>query len=374
MAKRTYHPEHKRLFKLGKSGSYFTFVGGEDKSLETDDLETALQHLKFLDETVSFFGAAAFKNKIGDLFPVFLKQKSSELGDRTNKEYEKIWKVFKKDGLDKVALGAFSQKRWLRFCKSRKHNIRDFQNYRNLMHQFLVWCSMYGYIRAVVILKNPKHTRRKRKVILPEHLVLILKEAAKSRGMILTYLTILAIHGPRGVEPRKARWVDVDFENMSMTFRDETVKTRAGRQIPLHPMTVQVLKKHLGRQREAGVRSKWIFPNAVDSKRHMSDTGFKTAWKTCIKNAGLKEFGYTPHDLRSTYEMWLELSALNETQKRKASGASRDVRLNTYVTMTADHLRGAESVVRVPELFEILKAQAIQQLAPTGKLPEKNES
>lgn len=366
MSKRIYHPIHERLFQHRVDGNYSVFIGSKELSLETNDIEKALKHLAFVDESVSFFGAAAFKKTVGDLFPIFLSQKKKETRARTISEYEKVWKVFQKDGLDKLELAKINQKRWLKFCASKKHSIKDFQNHRNLMHQFLVWCSMHEYIRAVVTLQNPKHLRRKRKVIPPEHMILIFQEAQKSRGAILCYLTFLAFHGPRGVEVRKLPWSAISFENRSAVFASETVKTGEGRQIPLNPIMVEILKIHLLRQQQASLRTKWVFPNGNDPKKHMTDTGFMTAWRTCIRNARLKDCGYTPHDIRATYEKWLEMSSLNETQKQKATGASKEVRLRTYVNLTADDLRGAENVVNVPKLIELLQNQTAALGRPTG--------
>lgn len=368
MSKRIYHPEHKKLFQFRKDGNFYTFIGGKEVCLESNDINIALKHLKFLEESNSFFGGLAFNKKVGDLFPVFLKHKEKDLRPSTYKNYIEIAAIFDKAGLYDLQLARMTQKAWLKFCASKVHSIKDFQNHRNLMHQFLVWATMHEYIKAVPILQNPKHIRRKRMVIPTDHILLIFKEAKKSKGGILLYLTFLALQGPRGVEVRKLLKAMVDLENYSAMLSEDTVKTHEARQIPLHPVVVELLKQHFKKHETARIRTKWVFPNAADPKRHMSTSGFKTAWATCVRNAGLKSFGYTLHDWRSTYEKWLEMSALNETQKDKATGASREQRLKTYVrNLTADDLRGAEKVVNIPELIDLLENQTVGLALNTGK-------
>lgn len=356
MAARIYHQEHKRLFQFKEGGSFYTFVSGKDFCLETNNVEKAAKHLIYLDETVSFFGPSAFSKKVGDLFPSFLRHKRKETRASTYYQYEYIWGIFKKAKLDKIVLAKMNQKAWKRFCDNHSHSISDFQNYRNLMHQFLVWCSMHEYIRAVVVLKNPKHKRRKRKQIPNDHALKIFEQAAKSRGGILLYLSMLALLGPRGVEMRKLLKSCVDLERATALLMEDTVKTGNEREIPLHPVIVELLKIQFKHHEKAGIETKWVFPNGNDPKRHMYNTGFRTAWNTCIKKADLEGYGYTMHDWRATYDKWLEMSELKEIQKDKASGKSADVRTKIYINnLTADELRGAESVVQIPGLIELLQ-------------------
>lgn len=362
------------MFQHREGGNFYAFIGSKEVPLKTSDLEKALKHLGYLDDRVLDFGPKAYQKNIGDLFPVFLLQKKKEIRASTYKLYDEIADIFEKADLYKVSLARINQKAWLKFCEHKSHSIKDFQNHRNLMHQFLVWCEMNEYINGVATLKNPKHKRRKRKVITPDHLLLIFKEAQKSRGGILCYLTFLAIHGPRGVEVRKLKKKSISFERRSAIIEEETVKTGEGREIPLNPIMLEILKIHFKRHEAAGIKTEWVFPNANDPKKHMSTTGFMTAWRTCIRNAGLTLCKYTPHDIRSTYEQWLEMSSLNETQKQKAVNASREVRLRTYVTMNADQLRGAEDVVDIPELIELLRSGTVALPSPletTGTIKKK---
>jgi integrase len=359
VAKRIYHPIHERIFQHKVGGNYYVYVGGKEISLKTSDDKKALENLRFLDDQVEDVGAKAFAWTLGQVLEKFLEYKEPDLRPRTIKEYEIISNTFKKHGFSKTKLAKINQRSWEKFCNKAK-TIRDFQNHRNLLHQVLVWSEMKGLLKGVPTIKKPKHKRRKRKVLPPAHMTLLFQAAMISRGNILVYLTFLAFHGPRGGEVRKLKWINVSFEKKSALFTGDTVKTDEEREIPLNDLLIGLLKKHLLKQQDLGIRSPYVFANARDPKRFMSESGFKTAWKTALRKANLLQFGYTPHDLRATYEAWLGKSKeFSSTQKRKMVGADEDVQNRIYITLGADDLRGAENVVQVPDLVRLLESTGI---------------
>ena len=379
MAKRIKSEINKRLFQLRPNGNYYTYVGGEEITLETNDIDKATKHLTFLDNTSSFFGPAAFKYKVKDLFPIYLDEKKKGVRLSTFKEYEKMWRIFEANKIASVRLAEVTQTVWDAFCDRGKHNISDFQNSRNLMHNFLVWCSRKEFIRAVPSFENPKHKRRKRKIIPPEHLNLLFQNA---HGSLLLFMSMALFMGMRRSEIMKLTWKRMDLVERFLILTDEDVKTDDGREVPLNNVVHGLLTQRLKEHQDVRLKSPWVFPNENDPKRHADVGGLKTAWRTCLKRSGLivesedgkKIYQYSFHDFRATYELYSNLSKdFTDTQKEKMVGAQIDVQKRIYVSMKAKHLRGLEEVVsrEVPELIEVVSKKTAALNLYTGNRPVK---
>jgi len=355
VGKRIYSPLNKKLFQHREGGNYYCLISGSEISLETADFEQAQKNFELQSALVSKFGSKAFKYRVRDLFPAFLKKKKPEVRPGTLLGYEKIWKRDLEPGLGKLPIGDVNQKTWLRFCEKRTAN--DFQNHRNLMHQFLVWCEGQGYLLAVPTLKNPKHKRRRRKIIPPEHLAVILQEA---RGSLRLFLSLALFMGMRRSEILKLDWTRVNFDHRSLRLRDIDVKTDEERQIPITKVVLGLLAERLKEQQDAGSKTIWVFPHQDTPKKHMHLEGLMTAWRLALRRCGLAEtvkrpgtkvgykivVQYTWHDFRATYEKYSnKANDFTDTQREKFSGADIDVQRKRYVSMDADDLRGLEEVV-----------------------------
>lgn len=368
MAKRTYSPENGRLFQYKVDGNFYMRMSDTEICLETNDIDQAIENLKVQDALTKRFGTKAFQKKVGVLFPEFLKKKKKDVRLSTFKLYEGIWRTyFLPSRLPKLYLADVNQKSWTAFCE-KNASVKDFQNHRNLMHQFLLWCESNEWITAVPTLKNPKHKRRKRRIIPPEHLKIIFQYA---NGSLLLFLSMALFQGMRRSEVMKLSWLRVDLPTKSLLLGDEDVKTNDGRHIPLNSTVYQLLLNRLKTQQYETIKTPWVFPHANNPKKHASLTGLMTAWRTCLLHCGLADkvfttgnkskykivVQYTWHDLRATFEKYSHKSKdYTDTQKEKMVGADIDVQKRIYVSMDADDLRGLEEVVsiQVPELAQIV--------------------
>ncbi len=376
MAKRIYYKDNERIFQHVPKGQFYCYVGGEEFPLDTNDPEKALTRLEYVDQTSSFFGPAAFKHKVSDIFPMYLDHKKKALRESTYKEYLKIWKVFETTSFGKLKLVEVNQTAWDKFCNSKKHDITDFQNPRNLVHNFLTWCQRRRFIGAVVSLENPVHKRRKRRIIPNDHLAQIFQYAD---GSLLLFLSMALYMGMRRSEIMKLSWSRVNLIERWLSLRDEDVKTGEGREIPLNNIVHSLLVKRL--QEQEHITTKWVFPNGNDPKRPADPGGLKTAWWNVLRKAGLyetdeegnKTWLYSFHDFRATYELYSNLSKdFTDTQKEKMVGAQMDVQKRIYVSMKAKHLIGLEEVVsaQVPELKNIIENKTVALNPGTGRALE----
>lgn len=378
MSKRIYD-ENKRLFRYKVGGNYYTRIGDTELCLETSDIAVAATNLAYQDTLTTRYGAAAYKFKVRDMFPKFLAAKKKELRSSTFQSYEKLWKSYMEKSLGKLYLADVDQKAWDKYCDAHD-SVADFQNHKNLVHSFLVWCAQKRHIGSISVLKNPSHKRRRRKIIPPTHLALIFQRA---HGSLLLFCSMALFMGMRRTEIITLEWLRADLVGKSITLRDEDVKTDDGRHIPMNSTVYSLLVERLSEQQDAKVKTKWVFPNAASSKRHASPSGLMTAWRWCLLDCGLAEkvptkgkkskykivVQYTWHDLRATYEKYSHLAqGFTDTQREKMVGADIDVQKRLYVSMGPDDLRGMEEVVtkQLPELSQIIDRKTVAQKVEAG--------
>lgn len=386
MAKRLYHPTFEKIFQYKDGGNFYFRHGDTDFCLKTSDPTLADKRRKAQEDMFDTFGVESYKIKTNVLFPAFLKKKKKEVRPGTYKLYESIWENYIDPKLGKYPPGKIQQPVWEKFCSSTK-GVSDFQNHRNLMHQFFTWCAMNGKMRAIPILKNPKHKRRKRKIIPPNHLVAIFSRA---RGSLLLFLSMALFMGMRRSEILKLSWDRVDFDRCALRLRDDDVKTDDGREVPMSSVVHHLLVQRLKEQQDAKLKTMWVFPNARTPKRHASLEGLMTAWRWCLLDCGLAEkvkteghkskykivVQYTWHDFRATYEKASHKSKeYTDTQKEKMVGADISVQKRIYVSMDAEDLRGLEEVVsnQMPELAQIIgNKTTVQKVQPGNSRGNKN--
>jgi len=379
MAKRLYHPTFEKIFQYKEGGNFYFRHGDTDFCLKTTDVVLADKRRKAQEDMFDTFGVEAYKIKTEVLFPEFLKKKKKEVRSRTFKLYNSIWETYLEPKLGKYPPAKIQQPVWEKFCASTK-GVSDFQNHKNLLHQFFVWCAMNGKLKAIPILKNPKHKRRKRKIIPPQHLKLIF---GRAHGSLLLFSSMALFMGMRRAEIMTLSWDRVDFDGRSLWLRDQDVKTGEGRQVPLNSVVYGLLVQRLKEQQDAKLKTMWVFPNKKSPKRHASLEGLMTAWRWCLLDCGLAMkagtegrkskykivVDYTWHDFRATYEKASHLSKdYTDTQKEKMVGADISVQKRIYVSMGAEDLRGLEEVVtnQIPELTQIIENKTTVQKVQPG--------
>lgn len=372
MGKRIYCETNRKLYQFKADGKIYCRLGGDDVCLDTNDPVVAEANLALELALRKRFGTVAFKFKVKDLFPKFLKEKKPDLRESTFKSYETIWKDFNQP-LGKHLIGNMNQRAWAAYC-TKKRGKSDFQNHRNLMHQFLVWCEMKEFILAVPTLKNPKHKRRRRKIIPPQHLRMIFQHA---HGSLLLFISMALFMGMRRSEIMGLEWPRLDLIDRLLILRDEDVKTDEGREIPINTVAHQLLLVRKQKQQDENLNTRWVFPHATRPSRHANFGGLMNPWRVCLLRCGLAKKAiskgkmkhkivveYTWHDLRATYEKYSHKSTKHtDTQREKMVGADIDVQRKRYVSMNADDLRGLEEVVstQIPELAAIVGTKFLAQ-------------
>lgn len=379
MPRRLHHPKIKGIFQYREGGNFYTRIAGAvEVCLETNDPVAAESNLIYQKSLVTRFGVNAYKFTVASLFVQFLKDKKRTLRPKTHEFYTRLWDVYLNPSFGKIKIADVNQRSWDRFCK-KNPSLNDFQNYRNLMSGFLVWCSGKGHINALPVIKNPSHKRRRRRIIPPQHLRQIFQQA---QGSLLLFLSMALFQGMRRSEIMLLEWSRVDFDRLSLVLRDMDVKTDEGREMPMNETVRKLLVKRLADQQAGRLATKWVFPHATASRKHADLGGLMSAWRRCLLHCGLAErvtttpgkykivVEYTWHDLRATYEKYSNRALeFTDTQKEKMVGAAIDVQKKIYVTMDADDLRGMELVVsnQVPELAQIIDRKTVVQKVGPGK-------
>jgi len=387
MPKRIYHPKDPELYQRKPGGNFHIWHEGRDKSLGTSDFSKAKKAKEYHRALVSTYGAASFNATFGGIFPEYTKHLWSEVADGgKRKSYiesiEWYWSKYLESFWSKRRLMEFNQVTWDQFCKTikRKFAVSDFTNHRSTMTGFLTWCRGRNLILMWPEVKNPAHKSRKRKIIPPEHLRLIFEHAptvqqwreemaarkpSRNRrkrselkrfivpGGLRLFLACYLFQGMRREEITKLTISRVNLKRMYIVLRDDDVKTKDAREIPLNRYVAALLLERFNLLDELRIKTKYVFPNARDTTRPMTSSGFKTVWAKVLEKAEIKDLGYTWHDFRATFEKAMSMSKdFTDVQKEKMVGASLKVQSKIYISMDADDLRGLENVIQVPGLTE----------------------
>jgi integrase len=373
---RIYHPNDKDLFQRKPDGNFYIWLKGTDHCLETNDFKQAQAAKEYHKALATVYGVSAFKATFGKVFPQYEVFLDSQVRAKARREsyVESIkwyWTKYLRTYWAPRKLVEFNQITWDEYCKrtKRKFEVSDFTNHRSTLTSFLSWARARNLILAWPEVKNPAHKSRKRKIIPSEHLTLIFggvptlsdwhklskvekkKLIGKGRvvipGGLRLFMAFYLFEGMRRKEITDLTFDRVDLEQMHIILGDEDVKTNEGREIPLNNFVANLLRERIKFMEEMGIRSKFVFPNARDLKRPMSESGFKLTWHKLIEKVGLKRAGYTWHDFRATFEKAMNMSKdFTDMQKEKMAGSSLKVQSKRYVSMNANDLRGLEEVVK----------------------------
>lgn len=333
-----------------KGDVYYYRKGSVEISLDTKVEAEAFAAQDIIEAKSKAFGVNALRLTAGDLFPKYLRYCEIDGGYRARslKEIQDIVRLYLNPHFKKMKLADITESAWIKYTK--KKEVRDYANHRKVMNLFLKWCRENDYYYGRPQFSIPDHKRRRRRILTPDQIKLLFQHAD---GGFLLFSVLTLMHHFRSGEAIKAEVALIDLDRAFIKLRDEAVKTGQGRPVPLNSFAIELIKKRLS---ERKVKSKWLFENARDPKRHMSDSGFKTAWHTVQRRAEGALDGVTWHDFRATGEKYSHKSKdFTDTQREKFSGASIDVQKRIYVSMDADDLRGLENAVQVDGLDDILK-------------------
>lgn len=120
-----------------------------------------------------------------------------------------------------------------------------------------------------------------------------LEEAKMSEGSKLA-LRLQLVTAQRKGEILSAAWSDLDLDDTVWTIPAEKSKNGLPHRVPLTDMAVELLSAI----KEESGESRWLFPSAIYSNRHVTETSVNHALRLNLDVFGLEPF--TPHDLRRT--------------------------------------------------------------------------
>jgi integrase len=245
----------------------------------------------------------------------------------------------------------------VRYCK--RSLVSDLKNHRKVFASFLKWCVWSGYLRvAPDISYLPEHVRRPRRIIKPHELELLFKNA---NGSLLLFLSIALYNGLRRTEIMTLTKERVNLKDRYIVIPKKFNKLVRERSLPINKTVAALLDARIKEHVRLGIKTKWIFPNALSAARHADLSGLKTAWRTTKNKAGLTDI--TWHDFRATFEKDMNKhNQFTDMQKEKFADASLKVQKDIYVNMDHEDLRGLENSVKLPMLEKIIKAKL-----PSGK-------
>lgn len=362
------------LFKQGKS--YIYRRGDFEQSLGKFPSDAkAIQAKEVFELLRNRLGAEAFEWRTKDLFGSYLKERESEtrgeisgrrvLSRRTVQEIRLIWEKHLRPFFANRKIADIDAVLWNEYC--RRSELADLTNHRKVMRTFLAWCEQNGKLRYIPNLKIPSIIRRKRRTLTPNEIKAVLSH---SQGSLLVFVSLYLFMGVRRSEQIRAKWENVDFDQMAFIIPDDTTRTRKGRVIPMNRFVASLLAQHKANQVEHGIVTPWVFPKSGKPSQHATEDMPNKAWSTMIRNAGLEDTDIEPHDLRATFEHYANKRAdFTDTQREKMAGASIQTQRRIYLHgFQAEDLRGLEEVVRFEGLDQTVEAKLVSK---PGEKPGK---
>jgi integrase/recombinase XerD len=194
----------------------------------------------------------------------------------------------------------------------RKLSTSSRANRVSVMRTFFSWLAeRYDVVNPAANLHRPKKQRKARKRLTSDDVYRLMRACESDRDKVVVYL--LAMTGMRRGDLRKMRWRDVNFKQRMLII--PLGKGRKGREVPLPPPLVSLLRDVAGRLQESGEYhpDNYVSPRTID---HPMPTGghahkvyhnrmqgeaaaYKLLHRLAVK-AGV-QLPLSPHDLRRYY-------------------------------------------------------------------------
>lgn len=176
-----------------------------------------------------------------------------------------------------------------------------------------------------------------------------------------TITSFLLESGERVGEALATRWVDVDFDDATVTVVHS--KTAAGRRVI--PMTSLCKSSLLAWRSATTGMSDYVFFNPQNPTMHIRSV--KTAWRNALKTAGLSHFPL--YSCRHSYATRLSAAGVPDAIIDQLLGHSRRDILSHYTARVPEYLRDAVS--RLEDLRHS-KEGAVPSLNGSKSLPSRS--
>jgi integrase len=341
---------------LYPNGRYYYRRGDKEVSLKTKSFKEALNSKRLLEAKDDDILRMSLSIRVRDAAREYLIDRENDFlrGDirgstllHSKKYLDPIVDLF-----GSVPVAKLDSVKW----ESEKRKIKgnSIVNLRSVLSHFMKWCVKRGYRTTLPIFEVGRITRRPRRILKPFEVEAIW---AHAEGNLRIFLMLALGLGMRRSEVMTLEWAQVSFEEGAIFLPASKTKTKKDRYVTMPPSVVEAL-----RARKKLSSSEWVFPNALDPKRHADKSGLKTAWHTCLKKAGLGKGSYTWHDLRATCEQYAhKRKDVTDTQLEKYFGASADVQRRIYVQGGIDFVRGVENTALLPQSQDMGKTRGKEQ-------------
>lgn len=340
------HTEHINIKRHPETGVYYFKRGAIEESLRTKDWKDAKARVAVKIIQLEAAGTAAATLIVEDLASQYRADRYADpdLSEGTLREMDYIFSRHLLPHFGSKKLIDITSGAWKKYCDKKRG--LDLSNHRKTLWGLLKWCQDQDFIAAMPnISRIPRYSRRKRRIIKPAELREIFTHAD---GSLRVFLTLALYNGLRRKEIMTLKWKNISLDEKYLAIEKQDNKRRRSRSIPFNDIVLSVLTA-----RRKSVKGSWVFPHALDPKRHADLGGLKTAWRTCLKRAGLEDI--TWHDFRATYEKHLHKSTEHtDMQKEKFADATMEVQKRIYVSMDHEDLRGLETVVQVEGLESLI--------------------
>ncbi len=143
--------------------------------------------------------------------------------------------------------------------------------------------------------------------------------------------------GLRAHELFTLRWDMVNLSEGYITVSAKYSKNKETKALPLHPKAIEVLKELKAQQEEKGITHGYVFTNSLGKPYSPDWDGYKRAFKTACKKAGIENFRF--HDLRHTFASYLVMSGVDLYTVQELMRHSSPRMTKRYAHLSPEHIR-----------------------------------
>lgn len=186
---------NRRIVWYPKQKKYYARLkGGKERSLDTDDFKKAERRLEIMQSQKDPVLRANLRVKVKDVTPDYIQSRKNDVRDGRirQSQFDKVMALL--DGyllpyFGKSSIAKIDSQDWEEFVRhtQAKTNVKDFSNLRAVFSHLMKWAAKKGYRDSLLILDIPKPKRRKRRILRPEEMAIIL---SNSHGYLRLFATL----------------------------------------------------------------------------------------------------------------------------------------------------------------------------------------
>lgn len=261
----------------------------------------------------------------------------------TERRIKKLLEVFGDKTLDyfsEFLIESYKQDRLKEGVKPSTIN-RELNILRAILHKAKEWGLYSGELPKI---KTYKVNDERVRYLTPEELKALIDACPEWFKPVVKFACLT---GLRASELFSLTWDKVNLSQGYVTVEAKYSKNKETKRLPLHPKALEVLRELKAKQETEGIDHGYVFTNSRGEPYSVEGQGYKRAFKTACKKAGIEDFRF--HDLRHTFASYLVMSGVDLYTVQELMRHHSPRMTKRYAHLSPEHIR--KELEKVGEVF-----------------------